>query len=74
MLIVEDTGAGLTDEARAHLFTPFFTTKPDGQGLGLTLAREVLSRHHFLYSLDGTPGGPTRFTIRFSAEPGDRAV
>ncbi|HYE56927.1 MAG TPA: ATP-binding protein, partial [Rhodothermales bacterium] len=67
VLEVEDDGGTLTEEAKAHLFTPFFTTKPDGQGLGLTLAREVLTRHGFRYSLDGAPGSLTRFTIRFGA-------
>jgi two-component system, NtrC family, nitrogen regulation sensor histidine kinase NtrY len=67
VLTIEDDGGALTDEARAHLFTPFFTTKPDGQGLGLTLAREVLARHGFRYSLDGDPGGLTRFTIHFQS-------
>jgi two-component system nitrogen regulation sensor histidine kinase NtrY len=64
-LEVEDTGPGLSPEARTNLFTPFFTTKPEGQGLGLTLVREVLSQHGFDYSLEGPPGGPTRFTIAF---------
>lgn len=62
---VEDSGPGLSPEVRSNLFTPFFTTKPGGQGLGLTLVREVLSQHGFDYSLDGPMGGPTRFTIAF---------
>ena len=65
VLDVEDDAGVLTAEARAHLFTPFYTTKPDGQGLGLTLAREVLERHGFAFALDGEPGRFTRFTIRF---------
>jgi signal transduction histidine kinase len=65
VLEVEDTGRGLSEEARANVFTPFFTTKPGGQGLGLTLVREVLSQHGFDHSLEGPPGGPTRFTIVF---------
>jgi len=64
-LEVEDSGPGLSREARDHLFTPFFTTKPGGQGLGLTLAREVLAQHGFEYSLESPPGGPTRFSIAF---------
>ncbi len=62
---VEDTGCGIAPEVRPNLFTPFFSTKPNGQGIGLTLVQEVLSRHGFDFSLDGGPGGPTRFTIYF---------
>jgi signal transduction histidine kinase len=62
---VEDTGPGLTPEARANLFTPFFSTKENGQGLGLTLVSEVLTQHGFDYALEGPPGGPTRFTVLF---------
>ncbi|OGG54297.1 MAG: hypothetical protein A3F84_25940 [Candidatus Handelsmanbacteria bacterium RIFCSPLOWO2_12_FULL_64_10] len=62
---VEDTGCGIAPEVRSNLFTPFFSTKPNGQGIGLTLVQEVLSRHGFDFSLDGPPGGPTRFTIYF---------
>jgi len=60
---VEDSGPGIADEARPHLFTPFFTTKQNGQGIGLTMVQEILRRHGFTYSLDGPPGGPTRFRI-----------
>jgi nitrogen fixation/metabolism regulation signal transduction histidine kinase len=60
---IEDSGAGISDEARPHLFTPFFTTKQNGQGIGLTMVQEILRRHAFAYSLDGPPGGPTRFRI-----------
>ena len=60
---VEDSGPGISDDARQHLFTPFFTTKQNGQGIGLTMVQEILRRHGFTYSLDGPPGGPTRFRI-----------
>jgi nitrogen fixation/metabolism regulation signal transduction histidine kinase len=64
-VIVEDTGPGLSVEARQNLFTPFFSTKEHGQGIGLTLVQEILSQHRFQYSLDRAPGGPTQFTIVF---------
>jgi two-component system nitrogen regulation sensor histidine kinase NtrY len=60
---IEDSGPGIPDEARPHLFTPFFTTKQNGQGIGLTMVQEILRRHGFGYTLDGPPGGPTRFRI-----------
>ncbi len=50
---------------RVHLFTPFFTSKPDGQGIGLTMVQEILASHRLTFSLEGPPGGPTRFTILF---------
>jgi two-component system, NtrC family, nitrogen regulation sensor histidine kinase NtrY len=62
-LQVEDSGPGLDPEARAHLFTPFFSTKEAGQGIGLTLVAEILTRHEFAFSLDSDEGGPTTFTI-----------
>ncbi len=65
VLDVEDSGPGIPDEVRPHLFTPFFTTKQNGQGIGLTMVQEILRRHGFDFSLDGPPGGPTRFRILF---------
>jgi signal transduction histidine kinase len=61
---VEDSGPGITDEARPHLFSPFFTTKQNGQGIGLTMVQDILRRHGFHFSLDGPSGGPTRFRIQ----------
>ncbi len=60
---VVDTGPGIPPEVEAQLFTPFFTTKPEGQGVGLTFVREVLASHGVRYSLAGPAGGPTRFRI-----------
>jgi signal transduction histidine kinase len=65
LLVVEDSGPGLTEEARAHLFTPFFSTKARGQGIGLTLVQEILSAHGCDYGLESEAGRPTRFVIRF---------
>lgn len=64
-VVIEDDGPGIAPEAQANLFTPFFSTKPHGQGIGLTLVREILSGHGFDHSLERPPGGPTRFTIVF---------
>ena len=63
VLEVEDTGPGIAPDARAQLFTPFYSTKENGQGIGLTLVQEILANHKFGYALDGPPGGPTRFSI-----------
>jgi two-component system nitrogen regulation sensor histidine kinase NtrY len=65
VLEVEDTGPGIPADVRDQLFTPFFSTKEGGQGIGLTLVQEILANHQFGYALDAPTGGPTRFTIAF---------
>jgi len=65
VLEVEDTGPGIPADVRDQLFTPFFSTKEGGQGIGLTLVQEILANHQFGYALDAPSGGPTRFTIAF---------
>jgi two-component system nitrogen regulation sensor histidine kinase NtrY len=64
-LEIEDSGAGLTPEAQANLFTPFFSTKPTGQGIGLTLVGEILAGHGFDYALERTDRNTTLFRILF---------
>jgi nitrogen fixation/metabolism regulation signal transduction histidine kinase len=59
---IENTGAGIPPEVTDKLFTPFFTTKAGGQGIGLTFAAEVLTQHGFRFSLM-SESGFTRFCI-----------
>jgi len=66
VLVVEDSGPGLTAEAQANLFTPFFSTKPGGQGIGLTLVGEILAGHGFDYVLERTDRDTTAFRITFT--------
>ncbi|HKS24917.1 MAG TPA: ATP-binding protein [Thermoanaerobaculia bacterium] len=65
-LTVRDSGPGISDDVRASLFTPFFTTKSDGRGLGLTIVQEILTNHGFGYSLQNGVGGGAEFVVRFS--------
>lgn len=62
-LEVSDNGPGISEEASAMLFTPFFTTKENGHGLGLLLVNEVLNSHNLRFSLSTHPDSITRFTI-----------
>ena len=62
---VVDNGPGISKEAEAKLFSPFFSTKPNGQGIGLVFIREVLSRHGCTFSLRTYKDGLTRFRILF---------
>lgn len=66
VLEVADTGRGIDKETASKLFSPFFSTKPNGQGIGLMLVREVLMKHHCTFSLRTGDDGLTRFTIHFS--------
>lgn len=65
VLEVVDTGRGIDKETASKLFSPFFSTKPNGQGIGLMLVREVLMKHHCTFSLRTGDDGLTRFTIHF---------
>ena len=62
---VVDNGPGISKEVESKLFTPFFSTKPDGQGIGLVFIREVLSKHGCTFSLRTYADGLTRFRILF---------
>ena len=62
---VIDNGQGISKETEAKLFSPFFSTKPNGQGIGLIFIREVLMRHGCTFSLRTYADGLTRFRITF---------
>jgi nitrogen fixation/metabolism regulation signal transduction histidine kinase len=64
-IIIEDNGAGISEDAEKKLFTPFFSTKPNGHGLGLIFIREVLTMHDLDFSLRTEADGLTRFRIQF---------
>jgi two-component system, NtrC family, nitrogen regulation sensor histidine kinase NtrY len=63
-IIISDSGKGIDEEIRQQLFTPFFTTKTGGQGIGLTLVREILVNHGFNFDLHSLEG-KTEFIIEF---------
>lgn len=64
-LQVVDHGSGISPEEEQNLFTPFHSTKPGGQGLGLMLVQEVLTRHGFTFSLHTDGNGETVFCVQF---------
>lgn len=65
LLVISNNGYPIKEEIVSQLFTPFFTTKTDGKGIGLTLVREVLNHHSAEYSLFTGKDGITRFNIFF---------
>ncbi|MCP4580731.1 MAG: HAMP domain-containing protein [candidate division Zixibacteria bacterium] len=64
-LIIQDTGKGIADNIQSQIFTPFFSTKKNGQGIGLTIIREILINHSFRFSLESTDKNYTEFTVEF---------
>lgn len=65
-LTITDNGMGISKETERHLFTPFFSTKPNGNGIGLLLIREILTRHNCRFSLRTAGNGMTTFRIDLS--------
>ncbi len=67
ILGVTDNGAGISEEKSRKLFTPFYTDKPKGQGIGLLFVRDVLRRHGARFTLATDPAdGLTKFEIELS--------
>ena len=64
-LTITDSGKGIARLSTDQLFSPFFSTKKDGQGIGLTLVKEILLNHGFEFSLNTIQPGETVFLIRF---------
>ncbi len=62
---VSDNGPGIAAEAREKVFIPFFTTKKEGSGIGLSFSRQVMRLHHGIISVQSQPGTGTVFTLRF---------
>lgn len=62
-VVVRNNGRPIDPEIGSKLFNPFFSTKRDGQGIGLTLTREILTNHGFAFSLATRDDGWTEFRI-----------
>jgi signal transduction histidine kinase len=60
---VEDTGSGLSRDELSKIFTPFYTTKPKGLGLGLSVVKNVIENYGGKIEVDSEPGKGTKFTM-----------
>ena len=65
VITVEDNGVGIVEEAASKIFIPFFTTKKQGSGIGLSLSRQILRLHHATIRVKSTPDEGSIFTLRF---------
>lgn len=64
-LAVADRGPGIPAENREKIFTPFFTTRPEGVGLGLGIVEQIASLHKGEVKIESRPGAGTTATLLF---------
>ncbi len=67
-IAVADSGEGLSEEVRRHLFAPFVSTKPNGLGLGLSTCQSIVEAHGGKINAETRPGGGTVFRFTLHAE------
>lgn len=70
LLVVDDDGPGVPDELRDRVFDPFFTTDPQGMGLGLSLVAKIVDQHGGAVHVERSPLGGARFLVSFPAATG----
>jgi len=62
---ISDNGTGIPEDVQEKIFIPFFTTKKEGSGIGLSLARQIMRLHRGSITVNSKPNERTAFTLRF---------
>ncbi len=65
LLQVSDNGHGIPEELQEKIFIPFFTTRKEGSGIGLSLSRQIMRAHKGSITVNSVPDRETVFTLRF---------
>ena len=65
MILVVDNGRGIVEEALGKIFIPFYSTKKEGSGIGLSLSRQIMRLHYGDLIAESEPGERTVLTMRF---------
>ncbi|BDD06260.1 sensor histidine kinase [Aureibacter tunicatorum] len=68
---VSDNGKGIDEDALGRIFVPFFTTKKEGSGIGLSLSKQIIRQHLGTISVKSKLGAGTEFTLKFKKEIAD---
>ncbi|MCS7311425.1 MAG: ATP-binding protein [Acidobacteria bacterium] len=71
LIVVQDTGVGMSEEVRRRAFEPYFTTKPDGVGMGLPMAKRVVEAHGGTINIVSQEGVGTTVTVYLPGEGDD---
>jgi|GEM_PF-997722 len=66
---ITDNGPGIPDNVRERIFDPFFSTKPRGSGLGLSISYSIIAEHNGSIQAANAPGGGAMFTIVLPVKP-----
>lgn len=70
-LVVSDNGCGISEAQKRHLFKPFNTSKPDGNGLGLVITRKLLAQMNADIEIESSPGNGTLAMVSLPLSPED---
>jgi signal transduction histidine kinase len=73
-LRISDTGPGMSPEVLARIFEPFYTTKPNGRGLGLAAVLGIIRSHHGVLHVESTPGQGSTFTVLLPVAEADEPL
>ena len=65
LIMIEDNGCGIPFNMLDYVFMPFFTTRQDGSGIGLTLSRQIMKAHNGFINLVSHEGEGTKVTLIF---------
>jgi len=65
LILVEDNGIGISEDLAEEIFVPFYTTKKNGSGIGLSLSKQIMKNHNGTISVRSLPDERTTFTLKF---------
>ena len=63
-IVFADTGQGIPADLLPHIFDPFYSTKPENLGLGLSICQDIVQQHGGHMTAESEPGQGSRFTVR----------
>jgi signal transduction histidine kinase len=65
LIQVEDNGIGISSDIIEDIFVPFYTTKENGSGIGLSLSKQIMQNHDGTISVNSAPDKGSKFTLKF---------
>jgi signal transduction histidine kinase len=65
LIQVEDNGIGISSDIIEDIFVPFYTTKENGSGIGLSLSKQIMQNHDGTISVNSAPNKGSKFTLKF---------